>query len=120
MTTSTFHMTGQRLDGLVVSGHSGYGEEGGDIVCAAVSAAVGLVECTVNDVLGLQAPVKVRREGAVVSLKLPGGLNELSEYACQNLLAGALVYLEGLAEQYPENLVVLMDDDEEDGRSTSS
>jgi len=115
MTTVTFHSARDRLDGFTVAGHSGYGVEGGDIVCAAVSAAVGLTECTVNDVLGLEAPVKVRKERALISLKLPAGLNEENEYACQNLLAGLLVYLQGLGEQYPANLAVFMDGDEEDG-----
>jgi len=117
MTTVTFHSAGGRLDGFIVAGHSGYGEEGSDIVCAAVSAAVGLAECTVNDILGLEAPVKVRRESAMVSLRLPGGLNEANEYTCQNLLAGMLVYLQGLGEQYPDNLIVLMDDDDEGGQA---
>ena len=35
-----------------VKGHSGYAEAGSDIVCAAVTSAVRLVECSLNDVLG--------------------------------------------------------------------
>ncbi len=53
MTTVTFHSADGRIDGFVVEGHSGYAEEGADIVCAAISAAVGLTECTINEVLGL-------------------------------------------------------------------
>ena len=41
-----------RITGFCCSGHSGYAEEGSDIVCAAVSTAVKLAECTINDVLG--------------------------------------------------------------------
>ena len=41
MTTVTFHSAEGRLDGFVVEGHSGYAEAGSDIVCAAISAAVG-------------------------------------------------------------------------------
>ena len=44
MTTVTFHSAQGRIDGFVVEGHSGYAEEGADIVCAAVSAAVGLTD----------------------------------------------------------------------------
>lgn len=114
MTTITFHSTDSRLDGFVVEGHSGYAEEGSDIVCAAVSAAVGLVECTVNDVLGLEASVKIRPQDARIAFRLPGGLSEVNEQTCQNLLTGLMVYLEGVSEEYPENLAVLLDDDDED------
>ena len=114
MTTITFHSAQGRLDGFVVEGHSGYAEAGADIVCAAVSAAVGLVECTVNEVLGLEASVKIREKDARISLKLPGGLGEVNEHTCQNLLAGLMVYLQNLSEEYPENLIVRLDDDDED------
>ena len=114
MTTITFHSAQGRLDGFVVEGHSGYAEAGADIVCAAVSAAVGLVECTVNEVLGLEASVKIREKDARIALNLPGGLGEVNEHTCQNLLAGLMVYLQNLSEEYPENLIVRLDDDDED------
>ena len=114
MTTVTFHSGSGRIDGFVVEGHSGYAEEGSDIVCAAVSAAVGLTECTINEVLGLGAPVKAREKDARISLKLPAGLSGENEYACQNLLAGMMVYLQAMGEEYPENLIVLMEDDDDE------
>ena len=112
MTTVTFHSADGRLDGFVVEGHSGYAQAGADIVCAAVSAAVGLTECTINEVLGLGAPVKAREADARISLKLPAGLSEENEYVCQNLLTGMMVYLQAMGEEYPDNLIVLMDEDE--------
>lgn len=112
MTTVTFHSARNRLDGFRVEGHSGYAEEGGDIVCAAVSAVVGLAECTINDVLGLEAPVKVREADAFVSLKLPGGLGEQAEATCQDLFAGMLVYFQNLAGEYPQYLAVFLDDED--------
>ena len=114
MTKITFHSAKSRLDGFVVEGHSGYGSEGTDIVCAAISAAVGLTECTINEVMGLGAPVKVKEKDARISLKLPSALNEASDDLCQAVLTGLLVYLQTMAEEYPENLVVLLDDDDED------
>ena len=59
MTTITFRSQGSRITGFDVQGHSGYAEAGADIVCAAITSAVRLVETTVNDVLGLAASVKV-------------------------------------------------------------
>ena len=62
MTTVRFQMEGERIVGFTVQGHSGYGEAGSDIVCAAVTSAVRLTECAVNDVLGLGASVKIREK----------------------------------------------------------
>ena len=114
MTTVTFHSAGGRLDGFTVEGHSGYAEAGADIVCAAISAAVGLTECTVNEVMGVGAAVKNDEKHARVSLKLPPALNEESDSLCQTALTGLMVYLRSLGEEYPDNLTVLLDDDDED------
>ncbi len=107
MTTVTFHSEGRRLTGFELQGHSGYTPEGEDIVCAAVTSAARLAECAVNDVLGLEAPVKVREKDAYLSLKLPGGLGQTAESTCQTLLAALMVHLVQLAEEYPENISVL-------------
>ena len=114
MTTVTFHSADSRIDGFVVEGHSGYAEAGSDIVCAAISAAVGLTECTINEVMGLGAAVKAKEKSARISLKLPPALNEDSENLCQTVLTGLLVYLQAMGEEYPDNLTVLLDDEDED------
>ena len=111
MTTSTFHSRGGRLSGFTVSGHTGYEEKGADIVCAAITSAVRLTECAVNDVLGLAASVKVRQAGAEITLTLPGGLGQANEETCQTLLASLMVYISQLQEEYPENIHVLDEDD---------
>ena len=56
MTTVTFHMEGERIVGFTVQGHSGYADEGSDIICAAVTSAVRLTECAVNDVSLVVSP----------------------------------------------------------------
>ena len=114
MTTVTFHSAAGPIDGFVVEGHSGYAESGSDIVCAAISSVVGMTECTVNEVLGLAAPVKVREKDGYVSLRLPGGLGQANERTCQDLLTGMMVYLQALGENYPENLIVRLEDDDDD------
>ncbi|MBO5728030.1 MAG: ribosomal-processing cysteine protease Prp [Oscillospiraceae bacterium] len=107
MTTIAFHLEGSRIVGFDVKGHSGYADEGSDIVCAAVTSAVRLCECTINDVLGLEASVKVRQNDASISLKLPGSLGQTNESTCQALLTGLMVYFSELHEEYPENISVL-------------
>ena len=110
MTTITFHTEGSRITGFDAVGHSGYAEAGEDIVCAAVTSAVRLTECAVNDVLGLEAAVKVREKDASITLKLPGGLGQTNESTCQTLLTALMVHFTSLHEEYPENLTVLEED----------
>ena len=110
MTTVTFDSEGSRLTGFTVEGHSGLAPEGEDILCAAITSAVRLVECAVNDVLGLKAPVKVRQKDASISLKLPGGLGQTNEATCQTLLTGMMVYFTQLQEEYPDHLMVFDND----------
>ena len=107
MTSVIFHTVEDRIIGFDAQGHSGYGEQGEDIVCAAVTSAVRLVEATVNDVMGLCASVKVNQETAAISLRLPGGLEQTAESTCQNLLAGLMVYLTQLHDEYPDNIEVM-------------
>ena len=78
MTTVTFRSQGSRVIGFDVQGHSGYADAGADIVCAAITSAVRLVETTVNDVLGLAASIKVLESDAAISLRLPALNRRLS------------------------------------------
>ena len=107
MTTVTFHMEGGTITGFDARGHSGFAQSGEDIVCAAVTSAVRLVECTINDVLGLSASVKVRERDAHISLRLPGGLSAQADSTCQALLTGMMVYLAELHSEYPDYIEVL-------------
>ena len=107
MTTVTFLTEQARITGFDVQGHSGWGEAGEDIVCAAITSAVRLVEATVNDVMGLCAAVKVNEREASIALRLPGGLASDAESTCQNLLTGLMVYLAQLHDEYPDNIEVM-------------
>ena len=107
MTTITFRSEGGRIIGFDSQGHSGYAEEGADIVCAAVSSTIDLVIATINDVLGLAASVKVRESDASISLRLPGSLGQTAESTCQALLTGLMLYFTQLHDEYPENIEVL-------------
>ena len=107
MTTVTFLMEGNRIIGFDSQGHSGYAEEGEDIVCAAITSAIRLVDATINDVLGLAASVKVKESETLISLRLPGGLAPTAESTCQALLTGLMVYFAELHDEYPENIEVL-------------
>ena len=107
MNTVTFHSEGSRIFGFQVEGHSGYAPEGEDIVCAAITSAVRLTECAVNDVLGLEAQVKVNEQDASLTLKLPRNLEGEADQVCQTLLAALMVYFVQLQEEYPQHINVM-------------
>ena len=86
-------------------GHAGYAEEGQDIICAAVSALVTMAEATINDVCGAKAKVRVKNEEARITLTLPASCDE--EESVQAVLAGMLIYLAGLRDEYPDYIEVL-------------
>jgi len=107
MTTVTFRVEGNRIAGFDARGHSGYAGAGADIVCAAVTSAIRLVEATVNDVLGLAAAVRIDEGRALISLRLPGGFAPTAESTCQSLLTGLMLYFAMLHDEYPDNSEVL-------------
>ena len=107
MTKCEFFRDGARITGFSVSGHSGYAEAGSDIVCAAVSAAVAMAECTINDVCGAKAKVRVKDDIARITLTLPTSCDE--EDTVQAVLSGMMIYLCSLRDDYPDYIEVIME-----------
>ena len=105
MTKCEFFTEDDRITGFSVSGHSGYAESGQDIVCAAISAVVTMAEATINDVCGAKAKVRVKEEGARVTLTLPVSCDE--EESVQAVLAGMMLTLMSLRDDYPDYIEVL-------------
>ena len=105
MTKCEFFTEDDRITGFSVSGHSGYSESGQDIVCAAISAVVTMAEATINDVCGAKAKVRVKDEDARITLTLPASCDE--EETVQAVLAGMLVTLCNLRDDYPDYIEVM-------------
>ena len=105
MTRCEFFTEDERITGFTVSGHSGYEERGKDIVCAAISAVVTMAEATINEVCGAKAKVRVKDEDTRITLTLPASCDE--EETVQAVLAGMMVTLLSLQEDYPDFIEVL-------------
>ena len=105
MTRCEFFTENDRITGFSISGHSGYSEAGTDIVCAAISAVVTMAEATINDVCGAKAKVRVKEEDARITLTLPASCDE--EESIQAVLAGMLLTLCSLRDDYPDYIEVL-------------
>ena len=106
MTRVEFFNPNDRIEGFCCSGHSGYGEEGTDIVCAAVSSAVQFAITTIVDVLGVKAKTKVKEDEARITLKLPASCEE-EEDAVQAILTGLMLTLCSLRDDYPDYIEVM-------------
>jgi len=105
MTKCEFFTEDDRITGFSVSGHSGYAEAGKDVICAAISAIVTMAEATINDVCGAKAKVRVKEEDARITLTLPAACDE--EESVQAVLAGMLLTLCNMRDEYPDFIEVL-------------
>lgn len=100
MTTVTFNCSGDLICGFTVSGHSGYAEEGSDIVCSAVSSAVIMTANTITEIQHINADV-TENDGF---LKL--NLSKEEAKNCEIILNGLKLHLTALSEQYTKYIKV--------------
>lgn len=88
------------LAGFRITGHSDFGEEGSDIVCAAVSSAAYMAANTITEVL--HADVRVEAEDGDMLLLA----EKKARPVCHTVLEGLKLHLQGLEEQYPDDINV--------------
>lgn len=93
MLKAVFHKKNGVFCGFEISGHAGYGTEGNDIVCAAVSSCTMLVCNAVTENFGANAKVTVEENRIMLSLN--GGDN-----AAEKLLTAFYEHLTAIAEDY--------------------
>ena len=89
------------ITGFESRGHSGYADEGSDIICAAVSSAVFMTVNTLTDIVKCQAKIDV--SGGNMSFHI---VTKLSE--AQQILEGFKLHIEALAADYPKNIKVTL------------
>lgn len=90
------------FSGFEISGHAGYGTQGSDIVCAAVSSCTMLVCNCITESFGTKAEVRVEENRIVLHLEEP---NE----AAQKLLSAFYEHLETISADY-KNVKLTIDD----------
>lgn len=98
MTTAKFLFSGDTIVSFELSGHSGFAEEGTDIVCSAVSSAVYMAANTIIEIMKL-TPETVVRDGY---LKVKMTLEDARE--SKVITDGLYLHLGELQNQYPNNL----------------
>ncbi len=100
MTRVVFLSDGRYLKGFDISGHSGAGIAGEDVVCAAISSAAYMAANTITDVCGCTGKIEVQDGHMAVTVDQ----DDLSR--CQDILAGLLLHMQQLKEQYPHHIQV--------------
>jgi uncharacterized protein YsxB (DUF464 family) len=105
MTKVEFFSQEGRIEGFCCSGHSGYAEEGADVVCAVVTTAVQFAAAVIVDTLGERASVKVDAQNAQITLRLPAACDE--EDTVQAVLTGMMLTLLKAREEYPDYIEVM-------------
>lgn len=88
----------QQINKFLVQGHAGYGEEGWDIVCAAVSA---LTISTLNGLTDyVSLPVDIHLEDGYVHCKLPDKMTELQIIQSQAILKTMDLAFQNIKNEY--------------------
>ena len=100
MITVTFFCSDNLICGFKISGHSGFSEEGSDIVCAAVSSAAYMTANTITEILHIDADVT--ENDGFMSLSLSKSEAEKSAV----VLDGLRLHLTALSEQYTKYIKV--------------
>ena len=112
MTTVTFFKSNDLLWGFESRGHTGYGDEGSDILCASISAMSMFVVNTIET--GFEVPINYSEDSSVpvLTVKVPALLmseiHDRERYAVTRLIYAYRRQLEDLAGDYPRNLRVVI------------
>ena len=89
-----------RITGFSIKGHSGYAEEGSDIVCAAVSVLALTTDHALCRLVGL-SPIERGGEDGYLEVHLPGGMSPQQMHDAQLLMSALHLGLENIAQDYP-------------------
>ena len=97
MIRAAFSIRGDEAE-FTVKGHSGAGEQGEDIICAAVSSAAYLTVNTVTEILGVDADAG-DSDGYM-------HFSSRGSSAAADIVRGFLLHMEQLAAQYPDYVTI--------------
>lgn len=103
MITASFSKKNGKFYKFRISGHSGYSEQGSDIVCAAVSAMAMLTVNTISEDFKIPVSLNADEEGPVIEFML----EQTDERGCA-VIAGLEREISALANDYPNNVRVIV------------
>lgn len=95
--------------GYKANGHSGYSEQGRDIVCAAISTALQLPVLSMQEILKINPKFNINEDGFLeVDLKT---LNKDDFKKLELSLETMVLFIKELSKQYPKNIKLVEKED---------
>ena len=105
MTKICVYRKGNHIVKYVVDGHTGYAEQGSDIVCAAVSA---IATHTLNGLTEIiKIPVGYEVKDAYLECIVPDNISEEERKQADILLDAMYLTFKNLEEQYKEYITII-------------
>ena len=101
MSLVTFKKRGDDIISLEIDGHTGYGVEGEDIVCAGLSCIAQTAVLGIFRVAQVSAIYQVDEDGYLL-LELPETLSDKEREACNIILQTALIGIADLRDGYSD------------------
>ena len=120
MTKITFFRKNGVFYGFKETGHTGFGEEGDDILCSALSAMTMLILNTLEVVMQCPVDYRIDDESADITMRCLSALpehekDENKRFAASGVIEGYFVQLNDLVEEYYDYLDVEAIEADEDG-----
>ncbi len=84
------------VTGFLINGHSGYADEGEDIICASVSSAAYMTANTVTEIIKI-TPDALSENDGFMELRL----NRADAEKAKDILSGFLLHMTELEKMYP-------------------
>ncbi|MBE6685141.1 MAG: ribosomal-processing cysteine protease Prp [Clostridia bacterium] len=111
MTKLVFFRTGGVFYGFEEQGHTGYGEEGDDVLCAALSAMTMLIINTVEVAYASSIDFTIDEETTNIKVRSKAALpeyeeDELKRYAVSGIFLAYYKQIEDMLEEYYDYLDV--------------
>ena len=111
MTTITFYKADGFYYGFEEQGHTGYGEEGDDVLCAALSAMTMLIINTVEVAYASSVDFTIDEETTNIRVRSKAALpeyeeDELKRYAVSGIFLAYYKQIEDMLEEYYDYLDV--------------
>jgi len=98
----TVSKKGELVNSIQAQGHSGYADEGSDIICSAVSTLIQNAEKGLKELLKIQTEFILDVDKPYLKITLPEKLDYQSQHDAQIILKSTLLGLSDLADSYPK------------------
>ncbi|MBQ7603265.1 MAG: ribosomal-processing cysteine protease Prp [Clostridia bacterium] len=102
MTDIKIYKKGDQYTRIICDGHTGYGQEGEDIVCAALSSIVQTAALGILGVIGVNAKINRDDKAGYFDMIIPDNLNESAMHDVQIILGTMMCGISELHDEYSD------------------